>query len=540
MMSGVVNLELTLFEECQATNSDYGGGAVFADTGTLKLYGVSFLNNNAASINGDDVYTEDAAVTVYWCPDGYEGTPTEGASSTIPASSSPLPHQSVLTPHPFLFTPSLSGTNNIDTYIPPLGGGSFDGTLKAYTIGTCSVCPNLYFSSGGPSCTPCPIGSTTYGRIGAAICTACPNGLTSEDHSPLAHLLLNRDGADVAVADVEVAGPLVGGLELSIDAVSVEADADEGGVPGVARDVVADGVDMDVVRDGVAAAAVHEHLVVDGGSARVVEVGLARPHVHASGAASAGASAGHAVSGAVIEAGLKGAVNVDAAGQGHGDAAEDGGGAGVRGGGAGNGLLLTGRGRRLVLAELVVALVGDDGPGELAGGHVVRQLGGVAVVGGPIVVAGIAVRGVALGRGAAAVGVVWAGAWAWALEAAKDPVKLVPGLGGMEFLRVVRVALCTTSWWGGVGWGLGQQLRCRPGGGRGGEEEREGTELAYRQPPPLSTPAIHPAATPLNGRKTPLNKQHREQAPPAAPESCSRGSDLSSPWRLSDCCTVRI
>ena len=94
----IVNLELILFEECQATSSDsrYGGGAVYAETRTLNLYGVSFINNNAASNKGDDVYTWDAAVTVYSsCPDGYEGTPTEGESSTMPASSSPLPHQSV-------------------------------------------------------------------------------------------------------------------------------------------------------------------------------------------------------------------------------------------------------------------------------------------------------------------------------------------------------------------------------------------------------------------------------------------------------------
>ena len=98
--AAVVNLELTLFEDCQATccegYSDRGGGAVYASSGTLNLYGVSFLNNNAASNNGDDVYTDDAAVTVFSsCPDAYEGTPTEGESSTMPASSSPLPHQSV-------------------------------------------------------------------------------------------------------------------------------------------------------------------------------------------------------------------------------------------------------------------------------------------------------------------------------------------------------------------------------------------------------------------------------------------------------------
>ena len=96
MYSGVVNLELILFDECQATDSDWGGGAVYAYSGTLNLYGVSFINNNAASNNGDDVYTLEAAVTIHSsCPDGYEGTPTEGESSTMPASSSPLPHQSV-------------------------------------------------------------------------------------------------------------------------------------------------------------------------------------------------------------------------------------------------------------------------------------------------------------------------------------------------------------------------------------------------------------------------------------------------------------
>ena len=94
--AAIVTLELVLFEECQATRIDRGGGAVYAYSDTLNLYGVSFINNNAASNNGDDVYTYIAAVTVYSsCPDGYEGIPTEGESSTMPASSSPLPHQSV-------------------------------------------------------------------------------------------------------------------------------------------------------------------------------------------------------------------------------------------------------------------------------------------------------------------------------------------------------------------------------------------------------------------------------------------------------------
>ena len=63
----IVNLELIRFKECQATNTgiDYGGGAVYASTGTLKLYGVSFLNNNAASNNGDDMYTWDAAFSLH-------------------------------------------------------------------------------------------------------------------------------------------------------------------------------------------------------------------------------------------------------------------------------------------------------------------------------------------------------------------------------------------------------------------------------------------------------------------------------------------
>ena len=68
MYSGaIVNLELVLFEECRATTtaSYSGGGAVYAYTGTLNLYGVSFINNNAANNNGDDVYTLIAAVTIF-------------------------------------------------------------------------------------------------------------------------------------------------------------------------------------------------------------------------------------------------------------------------------------------------------------------------------------------------------------------------------------------------------------------------------------------------------------------------------------------
>ena len=103
-----VVVELSFFSDCTASSTSYSGGAIFAYSGTLNLFAVSFFSNTAASNNGDDVYTVSAPVTIHdTCPDGEGGAPKEGQSSTMPTCSSPLSHQSNPSPLAFcIFTPS--------------------------------------------------------------------------------------------------------------------------------------------------------------------------------------------------------------------------------------------------------------------------------------------------------------------------------------------------------------------------------------------------------------------------------------------------
>jgi len=108
---------------------------------------------------------------------------------------------------------------------------------------------------------------------------------------------------------------------LSVDSVPVEGHSNNGAVSTVVGLVVTDGVGVDVVGLCVSSAAVHEHLIRYIAGARVGEVLLAGLDIHASWAGGAIASAGHTISGAVIESGLEGRVDVDASAEGHGDPA---------------------------------------------------------------------------------------------------------------------------------------------------------------------------------------------------------------------------
>lgn len=88
---------------------------------------------------------------------------------------------------------------------------------------------------------------------------------------------VSGDGTNVTVADVEVAWPLVGGLESSVDSKPVHRNAKERGVAGGGVGlVVANWVRVNVVGVSVTYAGVHEHTNGDVTGARVVQVGLTR------------------------------------------------------------------------------------------------------------------------------------------------------------------------------------------------------------------------------------------------------------------------
>ena len=75
-----VILSIMKFTECQATNY-YGGGAIYAASGTINLFAVEFSGNSASTNNGDDIYTNGADITISsTCPQGDGGTPTVGES----------------------------------------------------------------------------------------------------------------------------------------------------------------------------------------------------------------------------------------------------------------------------------------------------------------------------------------------------------------------------------------------------------------------------------------------------------------------------
>ena len=201
---GIVILSIMRFTKCQATysQSGFGGGAIFAESGTINLYAVEFSGNSASTNNGNDIYTygNGAAVTIHsTCPtDMLGGTPTQGES--LPACSSPLSHQPIPSPLPLcIVAPSPSGTA-LDTYIDPdaIRSGTITGLTNSYSKGTCAkpsyLCPagssnptegetsdscvpcsaGESSSSGSTSCTPCDAG--TYSGASSSSCTPCAAG----------------------------------------------------------------------------------------------------------------------------------------------------------------------------------------------------------------------------------------------------------------------------------------------------------------------------------------------------------------------------
>jgi hypothetical protein len=78
----IVDLELCIFSNNRATNSQ-GGGAIFVSSSgtTVNVYGTSFNGNTADSGNGDDIYSfNGATITIHnTCPSPYSSnTPTQG------------------------------------------------------------------------------------------------------------------------------------------------------------------------------------------------------------------------------------------------------------------------------------------------------------------------------------------------------------------------------------------------------------------------------------------------------------------------------
>ena len=104
----IVILSIVRFTQCQSTSSSSydGGGAIDAWSGTINLYAVEFSGNSAASNNGDDIYTDNAAITIHSsCPtDMLEGTPTQGERLSRLLASRHFPTN--LSPHPFPFASS--------------------------------------------------------------------------------------------------------------------------------------------------------------------------------------------------------------------------------------------------------------------------------------------------------------------------------------------------------------------------------------------------------------------------------------------------
>jgi predicted outer membrane repeat protein len=78
-------LELLVFSNNRATDSDYGGGAICVESsGTrVNIYGTSFNGNTADSGNGDDIYNypnDPGTVTIHnTCPSPHASiTPIQG------------------------------------------------------------------------------------------------------------------------------------------------------------------------------------------------------------------------------------------------------------------------------------------------------------------------------------------------------------------------------------------------------------------------------------------------------------------------------
>jgi predicted outer membrane repeat protein len=72
--AAVVDVKLCLFINCQSTStySSYGGGAIYASTAILNVYGTSFSGNMFALGAGNDIKASSATITIHaTCPVPY-------------------------------------------------------------------------------------------------------------------------------------------------------------------------------------------------------------------------------------------------------------------------------------------------------------------------------------------------------------------------------------------------------------------------------------------------------------------------------------
>ena len=76
----IVNFECSIFSNNRATDSVYGGGAIYVNSGTTNIYGTSFNGNTADSGDGDDIYRQSGTITIHnMCPSPYSSnTPIQG------------------------------------------------------------------------------------------------------------------------------------------------------------------------------------------------------------------------------------------------------------------------------------------------------------------------------------------------------------------------------------------------------------------------------------------------------------------------------
>jgi predicted outer membrane repeat protein len=85
----IVEIHFCVFSNNRATDSDFGGGAIFLQNSgtTVNVYGTRFSGNTADSGNGDDIYRNDygsPTITIHnTCPSPYSSkTPIQGKTRT--------------------------------------------------------------------------------------------------------------------------------------------------------------------------------------------------------------------------------------------------------------------------------------------------------------------------------------------------------------------------------------------------------------------------------------------------------------------------
>jgi predicted outer membrane repeat protein len=76
----IVDLELLVFSNNRATDSTYGGGAIYVWGGIINIYSTTFNGNTADSGNGDDIRNNGGTITIHnTCPSPYSSnTPIQG------------------------------------------------------------------------------------------------------------------------------------------------------------------------------------------------------------------------------------------------------------------------------------------------------------------------------------------------------------------------------------------------------------------------------------------------------------------------------